>query len=147
MYHSKRCESKAADSKSNLAAHGRTTGPTQDGWLFGHAQENTRVRCLGQRLCGHSRADGLGRASSGTRPGKRALLHRGLAERGAAERSVETSERIEKAVEHCTSVSSGFFRQVLPRCLSVISRNPGFPVNPRQVSAAACSLRSLPDTD
>lgn len=63
MYHSKRYASKAADSKSNLAAHGRTTGPTQDGWLFGHAQENTRVRCLGQRRCGHSRGEGRAKSA------------------------------------------------------------------------------------
>ena len=46
--------------------------PTQDGWLFGHAQENTRVRCLGQRLCGHSR--GEGRAKSADSAGGSAEL-------------------------------------------------------------------------
>lgn len=49
----------------NLAAHGRTTGPTQDGWLFGHAQEITRVRYLGQRLCGHSRGKGWAKSAIG----------------------------------------------------------------------------------
>ena len=91
MYHSKRYASKATDSKNNLAAHGRTTGPAQDGWLFGSIPKRTPgygvwassyAATAGGRGGRKARSGGavrLDTASGGTAPdGPDAARHRGL---------------------------------------------------------------------